>query len=254
MPANAAAPSVAAYATYARVLAEFVVAATTLGPTRLPDSPDQIHSDLEGGSGVSFRDVLDYAWEHGVVVLPLKDPGAFHAALWDIDGVCIVVLKQSTRTSDRWAFDLAHEFCHAVDHASGRRLLPDGIVDDDSISEWAADPDEQRANRFAGRALLGLRADALAKSVADQAGGKVDRLKRPLAAAAAAEGVSAGALANYVAFRLARQGINWWGAATNMQDREEDPWRVARDALLARLNFGALDEQSRGLLVQALSE
>jgi len=254
IPANAAVPGVAAYATYARVLAGLVAAGSRPGNAALPATPDAVHDALAGPGGVPFRRLLDYAWEHGIAVLPLKDPGAFHAAFWDVDGQAVVVLKQGARSADRWAFDLAHEMSHAADHLTDRRRLPEGIVDDETVAGWADDPEEQRANRFAGRVLLGRRADELASTAASLAGRRADRLKAAVADVAARNGVSPGALANHVAFRLVQEGVDWWGAATNLQSRDEDPWQVARDELLARLDFARLDEQSRTLLVQALAE
>lgn len=254
MPVNASPGKVAAYATYARVLAELVAAAGRTGTAALPASPDEIRDTVAGPTGVTFRALVEYAWDHGVAVLPLSDGGAFHGAFWDIEGTGVVVLKQGAHTADRWAFDLAHELCHAADHLSGHRRLPDGLVDDESVSGWAADPEERRASRFAARVLLGPAADNLAADAADRAAGRADRLKGAVAAVARDAGVSVGALANYVAFRVAEQGLDWWGAASNLQDTDDDPWRAARDVLLSRLDFGALPEQSRGLLIQALAD
>lgn len=255
MPVNASSASVAAYATYARVLAGLVATASRVGAAALPASPDEIRAAVTGRSGVPFRTLVEFAWEHGVAVLPLSDGGAFHAAFWDVDGTGVVVLKQGARTADRWAFDLAHELCHAADHRSGRRPLPDGLVDDEAVSGWAADPEERRANRFAGRVLLGRSADALAADAASRAAGRADWLKGAVVATARGdEGVSVGALANYVAFRVAQEGLDWWGAAANLQDNDDDPWRIARDVLLSRLDFSSLPEQSRGLLILALAD
>lgn len=254
IPGNAVARGVAAYATYGRVLAGLVARACRPGDGVLPRSPDAVRAALPAPFGVGFRELVEYAWDHGVAVLPLKDPGAFHAAFWDVDGTGIVLLKQGNRSAARWAFDLAHELSHAADHASGRRPLPEGVIDDETVAGWADDPEEQRANRYAARVLLGPSADELAENATERAGRLVPRLKAAVARTAAAAGVSPAALANYVAFRLAQQGIDWWGAASNMQGRDEDPWRVARDVLLARVDFGLLDEQARGLLVQSLSE
>lgn len=254
LPVNVSSASVAAYATYAHVLAELVAVGSAGGTRTLPTSPDDVHRLVQRESGVSFRPLVEFAWECGIAVLPLSDPGAFHAAFWDIAGRPVVVVKQGTRSSARWAFDLAHELAHVADHYSGRRRLPDGLLDDESIEGWAADPHEQRANRFAGRVLLGPGAEDMAVEASHRAGGHVEGLKRAVAEVAKDHNVAAESLANFVAFRLAQHGINWWGAATNMQSHEEDPWAVARDVLLAHLDFGALDEQSRGLIIRAVAD
>ena len=58
----------------------------------------------------------------------------------------------------------------------------------------------------------------------EAAGGRVDRLKAAVKMVADNEEVEFGALANYMAFRLALQDVNWWGAATNLQSNERHPW------------------------------
>jgi hypothetical protein len=68
------------------------------------------------------------------------------------------------------------------------------------------------------------------------------------------EGVPADALANYMAFRLSRQGENWWGPAMNLQRTDEDPWRIARDILLEHAKLSRLAGPDRELLARALTE
>ena len=60
-------------------------------------------------------------------------------------------------------------------------------------------------------------------------------------------------LANYMAFRLSLQNINWWGAANNLQTIAENPWETARDALLTQSNFSKINPSDRELIVRALS-
>ena len=55
-------------------------------------------------------------------------------------------------------------------------------------------------------------------------------------------------LAEYLAYRLTQQELNWWGAATNLQDRTGNPWRVARDIALERIDFSRLNPTDRELL------
>jgi len=246
-----------AYAAYAHTLAAIVAKATMgLVNEQLPDDPTDINAAAGHARGaVSFTSLLEYCWLRGIVVLPLADAAAFHAAYWRVDQRHVVVLKQRTNSADRWVFDLAHELCHAVD-AEIEDLSDSlaGVVDDEDAPGWSDDPDEQRANNFAGVVVLGTEADALARLASNEAQGKVSGLKWAVPAVARKAGVPAGALANYMAFRLRRQNVNWWPTAAGLQDRSTDPWRIARDALLARLDFSALDQQERILLVDALSE
>ncbi|MEJ7639257.1 MAG: hypothetical protein WKF75_15100 [Singulisphaera sp.] len=62
------------------------------------------------------------------------------------------------------------------------------------------------------------------------------------------------ALAEYLAYRLTMQGIDWWGTATNLQDRGGNPWLVARDIALEKIDFSWLNPTDRGLLTLALTD
>ena len=87
----------------------------------------------------------------------------------------------------------------------------------------------------------------------EAAKGKVEYLKSAVPRVAARNGVNTADLANYLAYRLSLQNINWWGAATNLQSGEVDPWVVARDQFFRCADLGALNELDRGLLSQALA-
>ena len=85
--------------------------------------------------------------------------------------------------------------------------------------------------------------------------GQVPLLKSAVERVAAREGVDVGALANYMAYRLALQGVtNWWGTATNLQPRGADPWAIARDMLIQNIDFSKLGPPDEDLLRNALSE
>lgn len=110
------------------------------------------------------------------------------------------------------------------------------------------------ATQFAGDVVLAGRAEELAERCVQAARGSVERLKATVPRVAARENVPADALANYMAFRLALQGINWWGAATNLQATGPDPWQIARDFLLEQENFERLNDVDHHLLLRALSD
>ena len=112
--------------------------------------------------------------------------------------------------------------------------------------------DEIQATEFAGDILLDGRAEELAELCAYLAGGSIPRLKATVQEVAAQAGVSVGALANYLAFRLSTQGENWWGAAQNLQEKGDDPLRITRDFLLHRIKVEQLNPIDRELLSRAL--
>ena len=102
--------------------------------------------------------------------------------------------------------------------------------------------------------MLAGRAEELAELCVRAAKGGVERLKAAVPRVATRENVPVNALANYMAFRLSLQGINWWGAATNLQVPGPDPWQMARDIFLEQADFERLNEADRNLLLQALSD
>ncbi len=85
------------------------------------------------------------------------------------------------------------------------------------------------------------------------AGGRVERLKAAVSMVADNEDIEVGALANYMAFRLSFQDVNWWGAATNLQSSDRNPWEIARDWLVERLELDRLNDADRQILLQALT-
>ena len=101
--------------------------------------------------------------------------------------------------------------------------------------------------------MLDGKADDLAVDCVAQAGNMAPRLRGVVRRVAKKRGVSVGALANYLAFRLSWQGRNWWGAAANLQSEDEDPWTVARDVFVERHPYRIDDEIDRSLLDRALN-
>lgn len=246
-----------AYTFYAHYLALIVLQATSDLTTRpLPDTPDAFRAaiiDMYGS--LDFSSLLRFAWDHGVAVVPLRDPGAFHGACWRIDGRNIIVLKQLTNSQSRWAHDLLHEIEHVIAHLSDLRTT---IVEGDEIPAGpgfnVTAPEEREAARFASEVLLFGRAEELTGRAVADAGGSLERLKGAVQRVAASERVPVDALANYAAARLSLQRQNWWGAANNLQVTDPPPWRIARDTLLAHVTLDSLTEQDRSLLLGAISD
>jgi transcriptional regulator with XRE-family HTH domain len=242
----------AAYAVYARYLAGLVLAASPdLPRVTMPTDPTVVHDAIQSAYGsVDFSSVLRYAWDLGVPVLPLNDPGAFHGATWRIHGRDVVVLKQRTRSRARWSVDLLHELWHTTEEPDH---LERSVIEEHDIIT-APSSEERAATTFASHVVLNGRAEELAKVSVRAAGGTLEALKAVVPGVAQRAGVGVGELANYLAFRLSRQGENWWGAASNLQPTGEDPWQEARDELLRRVHFSQLEPTDRGLLIRAMSD
>jgi hypothetical protein len=207
---------------------------------------------LERSGKIDLATAVATLWDLGVPVVPLVESGGYHGACWRIAGRNVIVLKQRTTSEARWLHDLLHEAHHAGSEPDKREFA---WLDDELMPvERRRSPEEKRATRFAGDVQLDGRAEDLARECVAAAGKKAERLKGIVPKVAKAHRVSTGALANYLAWRLAMDDINWWGAAANLQETDEEPRRIVRDFLVPRLDWSQLDRLDRELLARALQE
>jgi transcriptional regulator with XRE-family HTH domain len=251
MPARVDEQRLTAYTIYAQFLAELLLQATTSPrQTTLPTDARAFRQTLTRNGAVDFEGILHTIWDLGVPILPLRDHGAFHGACWRVAGRNVIVLKQMTRTVARWSFDALHEFWHVGQEPERDSLA---TIEFDEDVDRLRTPEEINASLFAGSVLLGDDADKLAHKVAARAGSDIRRLKTVVPAIASQEGVPVGVLANYMAFRLSLENENWWPTAATLQAGGPDPWAIARNVLLERVDFGRLGHVDRKLLAQALA-
>ncbi len=252
MPGRRSASATGLYATYANYLAKVVVeGCRDLLKSTTPTDAHLMRQSIETRYGrVTLLTVLYFAWDLGVPVLPLRDAGTFHGACWRYEGRNVIVLKQTTNCEARWLFDLLHELYHAGQNpGSDEREL----IEADETSLVRRNSDEEiAASEFAGNVILEGRAETLAEMCVSAANKSVERLKRVVPIVAGREGVSVGVLANYLAFRLSCQGINWWGTAVNLQKGDQEPWETVRRVFFERFPFQVQNELDRQLLQRAL--
>ena len=246
-------PRLAAYTVYAHYLALLVLELTQrlLPRTASDDAAVVSHQIVSTYGSLTLDSALSFLWDLGIPVLPLRDPGAFHGAYWRVSRRGIIVLKQVTCSWARWLFDLLHELWHAAqepDRGDRTSIDLEGGAQGTDVS-----PEEEKASVFAGNVLLGGRAEALAAACVSAASGKVEWLKRAVPKVAAQENVPVDVLANYMAWRLSMQRINWWGTAQTLQQEGPEPFEVCRDFLLRRLDLAPLSPVDRELLLRALS-
>jgi transcriptional regulator with XRE-family HTH domain len=247
----------AAYTVYSHYLALLLLQCTPhIRAQDIPVDADEIRSAVTDSTGtITFEGMLRYCWDDlGIVVLPLNDPGAFHGACWRIRGRNVIVLKQRTGSSARWIVDLLHEIRHLANRPSNQdvAVVEPEVLMKDAPSDFV--DEEAEATDFAGEVALGGRAEELAQKCVDAAKGKLEWLKNAVVKVSKDEKVPVDLLANYMAYRLSLQGENWWGTAQNLQTNDGDPWRIARDFVLARANFADVNPIDKELLLQALSE
>lgn len=252
MPANRASATTSLYAAYANYLAVVALkGARSIPKSEIPIDPEAMHRCiLDRYETVDLRSALHTAWDLGIVVLPLRDRGAFHGACWRYEGRNAVVLKQTSKHEARWLFDLLHELFHAGQHPEAETL--EVIEADETSAERRNSDEEIAASQFAGEVVLNGKAETLAQACVRAARNSVEQLKRVVPIIAAKNGVSVGALANYLAFRLSWQGVNWWGTAANLQADDGDPWTIARDVFVERFPYDIDNVLDRQLLDRAL--
>lgn len=252
MPAKRARAATSLYAAYANYLAVVALrGARALPKVDVPTDPEAMRRRILDAYGtLDLKSALHAAWDLGVVVLPLRDPGTFHGACWRYDGRNAVVLKQTSRHEARWLFDLLHELFHAGQRPDADTL--EVIEADETSTERRESGEEVAASQFAGEVVLDGEAETLAQACVQAARNSVERLKSVVPAIASKNRVSVGALANYLAFRLSWQGVNWWGAAANLQAEDGDPWAIARDVFVERFPYDIDNDLDRQLLDRAL--
>ncbi len=241
------------YTVYAHYLALIVLETTKHIPRKpIPDNASSIRKAILSQYGaITFKNAVYYTWSLGIPILPLRDNAAFHGACWRVKGRNIVVLKQKTVSCSRWLFDLFHELWHAGQVPNA----PDHVqIEYDDFRALKDSSEEQMASEFSGQIVLGGRAEELAELCVRESKGKVEWLKVAVPRIAAQENVPADFLANYMAFRLSLQDINWWGTANNLQDKGIDPWKITRDVLLEKMQLDSLNEGDHSLLSRALAE
>jgi transcriptional regulator with XRE-family HTH domain len=254
MPRGRDERSAAAYTAYAYHLAAICARAMRETPRQpIPTGWAAFRTALLARyESLDLRSTLAFAWDLGVVVLPLRDPGAFHGACWRIGGINVVILKQATAYPARWLFDLIHELFHCGQEPE----LPEfSWVEEPELSETRrSSREEQHAMWFAGQVGLAGQAEELVALAIQRSGNFLPRLKQCVVEIAAETGVSRSYLANYLAYRLSLQDENWWGAAANLQERDGDPFVLARDIFFERFDFSGVDEEDVELLALALDD
>ena len=252
LPSNIDERRLSGYCIYAHYIALLALQATPHVQTKtLPTDWNVVRGHLSTTFGrIDFDSVLNYLWDLGVVVVPLFDAGLFHGACWRVSGRNVVVLKQRTTAMARWLVDLLHEFYHLSAKPGGDIAIVEPAEGRPAEAEFQ--DEEIDATDFAGDVLLAGRADELAVLCQRASKGRVEHLKSAVVRVARQENVDVGVLANYMAYRLGQENINWWGAAMNLQPKGPDPSDVVRSKLLATADLKLLNEVDRDLFVNAM--
>ena len=254
MPSRCDQTTTSLYAAYANYLAVVALKGSrTLPKSNVPIVATEMRQHIQRAYEViNLKSALHAAWDMGVVVIPLRDRGTFHGACWRYEGRNVIVLKQKSPHEARWLFDLLHELFHAGQNPDAETL--EVIESDETSAERRQSDEEIEASQFAGDVLLDGKAEVLVEECVQAARGSVERLKGVVPEIATKHGVDIGALANYLAFRLSWQNVNWWGAAANLQKTNGNPWAIARDVFIERFPYDINNKLDRQILERALQQ
>jgi transcriptional regulator with XRE-family HTH domain len=250
VPKGANETQVSILAAYAHYLATSLLPAITEpDDVEIPGSWEDARTSILNYGQLNLSSAAEFVWSLGIPILPLSRGGAFHGACLRIGDKTAVVLNRKSKLESLWLFDLLHELGHRVaDISNGTSVI------EEQNGTTASAKEELAAGEFAGNVVLGGRARELGTLVTNAAQGRVEYLKVALPQVAAEQGISVGALANFVAFELSRQGINWWGTAVALQQDDGEPVVTLKRILLDRVDLGRLNEYDRRLLINGLKE
>lgn len=240
-----------AYAAWADYLATVTVEATShLIRRPLPADPSEWHREIVEDHGrIDFASVLQSLWSHGIAVLPLAEPGGFHAAHFRKRGRDVIVLKHGGALESLWLFDVLHESGHVIELEGVEEWQ---VVELEPGSSPSDDDRERQANEYALNVAFAGRGDELFDAIMAVTRDDLRKVKRATHLIARREDVNEGLLAFHVAHKLALRGVDWWGTAHNLQLPGLDPWQTARDEFIERVDWSAIGDLDRDLLNLAL--
>jgi len=253
-PSNANENQIRAYCHYAYYLAKIVLKTTVQKPTyEFPGSLEEFKiMYLKSNKELELKSLIDFVWSLGIAVLPLNDPGVFHGASWNIDGRHIIILKQNAKSHARWIFDLLHELYHVFVHLQKENT---SVVELEELNPFSDSEslEELEANAFANQVIFGDDAERLAEVCVESAEWKLENLKQAVIKISKKEKIQVDFLANYLAFRLAYQGQDWWATAAKMQISEPEPFSIATEIFKKNVQIQKLNPIDHNLLTTAIS-
>jgi transcriptional regulator with XRE-family HTH domain len=253
-PSNANENQIKAYSHYAYYLAKIVLKGSAQNEKKeYPESLEDFKENyFTKYSELKLETLLEFVWELGIAVLPLNDSGVFHGASWNIEGRHIIVLKQVSIFHARWIFDLLHELYHVFAHLENENT---SVIEVEELTPFSNNDsiEELEANSFANHFIFGDRAIDLAEKCIEVANWKIENLKSAVVRISEEEKVGVDLLSNYLAYRLSSQGENWWGTATKLQISEPNPFGIASDFLVKKIQMQKLSPMDFNLLNTAIS-
>lgn len=252
-PSNANENQVKAYSHYVYYLAKVALKGYTGTNDNYPESMENFRERyLKKYEKLEFESLLDFVWSLGIIVLPLNDTGVFHGASWNIEGKHVIVLKQNTQSHARWIFDLLHELYHVFVHLDEDNTSVIEVEELNPFSNTEA-TEELEANAFANQFVFEKHAEEFAQESVELAGYKIENLKNAVVKVAKKRKIREDFLSNYLAFRLSKQGENWWSTASKMQIIDPDPFTISSSFFQSKIQMKNLSPLDFNLLNTAIS-
>ena len=211
---------------------------------------------IDNFGSINLENTLDYAWDCGVIVLPLNDKGNFHGACMRINGQNVIVLNPRKLFMVTWLFDLLHELSHAGQEPDKESF--DEIKEVATSHKRRTSKEEIDANDFANAVILGKKANNLLDQCIKQARGNLNSLKDAILKIAKENNVMIDALANYVT-HTSKADSNFkykdlLVMAESLQLEEGNPYEITRDKFTKRFPFKFLNGIDPNLLIQAIED
>ena len=246
------------YSIYAHYLANVATkAAKSLVKKDIPANAIAMRKAIINSYGfINFENTLKYAWDCGIIIIPLNDKGNFHGVCIRVQGRNVIILNPRKLYVATWLFDLLHELSHAGQEPE--KDFFDEIEEIATSHERRTSEEEIAANDFANSVIFGESANQLFNQCIEKADGKISLLKKVIPQIAQENHVMVGALANYVAHE-SRSDSNFkykelLTMAESLQLEKGNPYELAIDVFIDRFPFDIWNGIDIGLLFQALED
>ena len=246
------------YSKYAHYLANVATkAAKTLVKKDIPaDAIVMRKAIIDTYGSINFENTLKYAWDCGVIVIPMNDKGSFHGVCIRVQGQNVIILNPKKLTMSTWLFDLLHELSHA-----GQEPDKESFEEIEAVvtsQERRTSKEEVDANEFANAVIFGENAINLFNRCVERAEGKLNLLKEAISQIAQENNVMVDALANYIAHKGKTDSKfkykDLLAIAQNLQLEKGDPYEIAIDIFFDRFPFKIKKGIDQDLLFQALED
>ena len=242
---------VVAYSKYVKHLASVAAkSAAILDKKTIPTDPVKMRKAIVDTYGsINLQNVANFAWDCGVIVLPLNDKGNSYGVCIRIDGRNVILLNPRRKSTSNWLFDLLHELYHAGQEPENKSFGK--IFGEVTSEERRLSQEEKDANNYASEVIFEGKANLLFEKCKAIANNNPTFFKKAILKVASENQVMVGALAHHVAYRLGKKYPNLWAVANKLQPTNENPYNITRGIFIERFPFYIEDQFDKELLEQA---